>query len=167
MRKKLSIKERIINYIYILSNQPVIFKDLLSANSHYNEKMFVDPGKIGFKMNIVKSYLVYLVICALIVMPLILATHYFLKHMNFHISILGAVLVTSAVFIGFHFFESWARHAITLKLIKKAWLVHFPYFSYDKYNQKVATIYNDSLKHEVQKKDLQLYVMDKLLEENK
>jgi hypothetical protein len=86
--------------------------------------------------------------------------------MNFHFSVLGAVLVTSAVFVGFDFFKSWIRDAITLKLIKKAWLVHFPYFSYDKYSKKVEDIYNKSLKNEIPKKDLQLYVMDKLLEEN-
>ena len=166
MRKKISIKEKILNYVYTLSNQPVIFRDLLSANSHYNEKMYVDPGKLGFRMSIVKAYIAYLVLSTLVIIPLIGITHYFLKHMNFHFSVLGAVLVTSAVFIGFDFFKDWIRDAITLKLIKKAWLVHFPFFAYDKYSKKVEEIYNDSLKHEVAKKDLQLYVMDKLVEED-
>jgi hypothetical protein len=164
--KKVSIKEKIINYVYTLSNQPVIFRDLLSANSHYNEKMYVDPGKLGFRMSIVKAYMAYFILSALIIMPLIGITHYFLKNMNFHFSVLSAVLVTSAVFIGFDFFKAWIRDAVTLKLIKKAWLVHFPFFSYDKYSKKVEDIYNKSLKNEVSKKDLQLYVMDKLVEEN-
>ena len=86
--------------------------------------------------------------------------------MDFHFSVLGSVLVTSVVFIGFNFFKSWIRSGITHKLIKKAWLVHFPYFAYDKYSTKVEKIYNESLKSEVSKKDLQLYVMDKLIEEN-
>ncbi len=166
MSKKESIKEKIIHYVYTLSNQPVIFRDLLSANSHYNEKMYVDPGKLGFRMSIVKAYTAYFILSALIIIPLIGITHYFLKNMNFHFSVLSAVLVTSAVFIGFDFFKSWTRDAITLKLIKKAWLVHFPFFSYDKYSKKVEDIYNKSLKSEVSKKDLQLYVMDKLVEEN-
>jgi len=164
VRRKLSIKERIVNFVFTLSEQPVIFKDLLSANSHFNEKMFVDPGKLGFKLNIIKAYIVYLALCALIVMPLIGITHYFLKHMNFHISIVSSVLVTSAVFIGFNFFNVWIRNAVTLKLIKKAWLVHFPFFSYDKYNKKVEEIYNESVKQEVQKKNLQQYIMNKLTE---
>jgi hypothetical protein len=166
VRKKIAIKDKIINYVYTQSNQPVIFRDLLSANSHYNEKMYVDSGKLGFRMNIIKAYIVYLILSALVVMPLIGITHYFLKQMNFHFSVLGAVLVTSAVFIGFDFFKAWIRDAITLKLIKKAWLVHFPFFAYDKYNKKVEEIYNESLKSEVSKKDLQLYVMDKLVEES-
>ncbi|HIP29760.1 MAG TPA: hypothetical protein EYG93_11005 [Sulfurospirillum arcachonense] len=164
--RKISIKEKIINYVYTVSNQPVIFRDLLSANSHYNEKMYVDPGKLGFRMSIVKAYISYLILCGLAIIPLIGITHYFLKNMNFHFSVLGAVLVTSAVFIGFGLFRSWIRDAITLKLIKKAWLVHFPYFAYDKYSKKVEDIYNNSLKSEIQKKDLQLYVMDKLVEES-
>ena len=98
MRKKISIKEKIVNYIYTISNQPVIFKDLLSANSHYNEKMYVDPGKLGFRISIIKAHISYLILSVLAIMPLIGITHYFLKHMNFHFSVLGAVLVTSAVF---------------------------------------------------------------------
>ena len=165
MSKK-SIKEKIIDYVYILSNQPVIFKDLLSANSHYNEKMYVDPGKLGFRRNLIRAYIAYFTLSAFIIIPLIGVTHYFLKHMNFHFSVLGAVFVTSAVFVGFDFFKSWIRDAITLKLIKKAWLVHFPFFAYEKYSKKVEKIYNESQKSEVSKKDLQLYVMDKLVEEN-
>jgi len=137
---KKSLKEKIINYVYTLSNQPVIFRDLLSANSHYNEKMYVDPGKLGFRLNILRAYITYLILCTIVIIPLIGITHYFLKHMNFHFSVLGAVLVTSAVFVGFDFFKAWIRDAITLKLIKKAWLVHFPYFSYDKYSKKVEEV---------------------------
>lgn len=161
---KKSLKEKIISYVYKISNQPILFRDLLEANSHYNENMHVDSGKLGFKMSIVKAYLVYFALCALIVMPLIGITHYFLKNMNFHISILGSVLVTSAVFIGFSFFRAWMRKIITLKLIKKAWIVHFPFFAYEKYNKKVEIIYNESIKQEIQKKNLQQYIINKLTE---
>ena len=161
---KKSLKEKIISYVYKISNQPILFRDLLEANSHFNEHMHVDAGKLGFKMNIIKAYIVYLALSALVVMPLIGITHYFLKHMNFHISIIGSVLVTSAVFIGFNFFNVWIRRAITLKLIKKAWIVHFPFFAYEKYNQKVEEMYNESVKQEVQKKNLQQYIINKLTE---
>ena len=163
MNKKLSIKERIVDFVYILSNQPVTFKDLLLANSHYNEKMYVDSGKLGFRINIVKAYCAYLLLSVFIVMPLIGITHYFLKSMNFHFSVLGSILVTSAFFIGFNFFKSWIRDAITLKLIKKAWQVHFSFFAYEKYSEMVEEIYNESLKSEISKKDLQLYVMERLV----
>lgn len=148
------------------SNQPILFRDLLSANSHYNEGMYVDAGKLGFRMNIIKAHIAYLIICALIVMPLIGITHYFLKHLNFHISILGTVFVTAAVFVGFNFFKSWIRDAITLKQIKKGWAVHFPFFAYEKYSKKVEEIYNEALRKDIAKKDLEQYVLDAIIKES-
>lgn len=164
MRKKLSIKEKIVNFVFTLSEQPIVFRDLLLANSYYNEKMFVDPGKLGFRLNIIKAYIAYFAICAVVLIPLVTISHYFLTDMNFHVSIVGSILVTSGVFIGFNFFSAWIRNAVTLKLIKKAWTVHFPFFAYDKYNKKVEEIYDESIKQEVQKKNLQQYIMSKLAE---
>lgn len=164
MKKKVEIKEKIINYVYMVSSQPVTFKDLLSANSHYNERMYVDPGKLGFRMSILKAYTVYLLLCATIIAPLLALTHYTLTNINFHFSIALTVIATSIIFIGFSFFRAWIRDAITLKLIKKAWIVHFPYFAYDKYAKKVDKVYKEAIKNEVLKKDLRLFVMDKLVE---
>lgn len=166
MNKKISIKEKIINYVYTISKQPVMFKDLLCANSHYNEKMYVDSGKLGFRINITRAYIAYLSLITMIIIPSIAITHYFLENIDFHFSIIGTMLITSAVFIGFNFFKAWIRDAITLKLIKKAWLVNFPYFSYEKYSKKVEELYNESLKSEISKKDLKLYIMDRLVEES-
>ena len=166
MQKKISIKDRIVNYVYSVSSQPVSLRDLLSANSYYNEKMYVDPGKLGFRIKITRAYTVYLIFVLIVLAPLTLVAHYPLTNMNFHFSIIGTVFVTSSVFIGFTFFKAWIRDAITLRLIKKAWLVHFPYFSYDKYSKKAASIYNQVVKNEIPKKDLRLYVMDKLVEDN-
>lgn len=165
MPRKMSIKDRIINYVYKTSKQPILFRDLLLANSQYNEGMHADAGKLGFRMNIIKAYIAYLALCSLAVMPLIVITHYFLKQINFHFSILGTVVVTAMVFIGFNFFRSWLRDAITHKLIKKAWAVHFPYFAYEKYNKKVEEIYNEAVKKDIPKKDLQQYVLAQLVEE--
>ncbi len=167
MSKNISIKEKIINYIYTASRQPVIFRDLLSANSHFNEGMYVDPGKIGFRLRITKAYLTFAVICILILGPLFAITHTLFANLDFHVSIIGSIAATSAVFMGFNFFVAWTRDAITLKLIKKAWAVHFPYFAYDKYSKRVEDIYSESLRKEIQKKDLQQYVLEQLLELDK
>jgi hypothetical protein len=165
MMKK-NITDKIVGYVFKTSNQPILFKDLLSANSHFNEGMHVDGGKLGFRMSIIRAYVAYFMICALIVMPLIGITHYFLKHLNFHISILSTIIVTSAVFIGFNFFQAWIRDIITYKQIKKGWAVHFPFFAYEKYNKKVEEIYNDAIKKEIPKKDLEQYVLDAIVKES-
>lgn len=162
---KKGIKEKIITYVFKTSNQPILFKDLLSANSHYNEGMYVDAGKLGFRMNIIKAYIAYLGLCSLAIMPLIGITHYFLKHINFHFSVLSTVVVTASVFMGFNFFKNWIRDAITLAQIKKAWSVHFPFFAYEKYNKKVEEIYNEAIRKDISRKDLEQYVLDKIVQE--
>lgn len=160
------IEEKVLNYIYNTSDHPVIFRDLLSANSLYNEGMYVDPGKLGFRLNIANAYIVYAMLCAIILIPLFTVWHFLFTDLNLHISLIGVIAATSMVFIGFNFFRAYMRDKMTLKLIKKAWRVHFPYFAYDKYSKKIEKIYNDSLKDEVSKKDLQQYVMEKVVHED-
>lgn len=158
-----NIKEKIINYVYTVSKQPVLYRDLLRANSLYNEGMYVDPGILNFRKNINRAYVAYGVLCALVLLPLLALTHTVLSNMNFHISVIGTIFVTSSVFIGFTFFTAWIRDGITKKLIKEAWKLHFPYFVYDKYSQKVETIYQKARKEEVSRRELEKYVLDALL----
>lgn len=165
MAKK-SLKDRMIDFIYTTSDQPVIFRDLLCANRLYNEGMYVDPGKLNFRMNIANAYIVYALICAAVLIPVFGIAHIFLQDLNFHISIIGVIAATSCVFIGFNFFQAWIRDIMTLKLIKKAWIVHFPYFAYEKYSKRIEEIYKNSMKKEISKKDLQQYVMAHLVEED-
>ncbi|MBP3676221.1 MAG: hypothetical protein J6I71_07070, partial [Campylobacter sp.] len=61
------------------------------------------------------------------------------------------------------YFRIWTRRLISLELIRDAWKVHFPYFPYEKYSQKIEIIYNEAMKHEVSRKDLEKYVLDKLV----
>ena len=49
--------------------------------------------------------------------------------------------------------------------IKEAWKVHFPYFSYDKYSKKVEDIFNEAMRKEIKKNDLQSYIMGRLSED--
>jgi len=163
--KKNKIKDKIVNFVYKTTEQPIRFKDLLHANSSFNEGMYVDPGKIGFRLNITNAYIAYALIVTICLVPLFLLTHKLLENLDFHISIIGSIFATACVFVGFKFYEDWLRDEITLRQIKKAWTIHFPYFAYEKYSQKVEKIYNDAHKKEMQRKDLQQYVMEELLKE--
>ena len=51
------------------------------------------------------------------------------------------------------------------KVIRKAWIIHFPYFAYDEYRYKMEDIFHAAMKAEVQKRDLEKYVMDSLVQE--
>ena len=125
--------------------------------------MLVDGAKLNFRFNHVKLYQIYALICFVVLFPLLIITHHFLAKTDAHISIIATTIVTSAVFIGFDMFKVWARREISLDLIKKAWSVHFPYFSYEKYSTKVEMIYNEAVKNEIPRKDLEQYVLERLV----
>lgn len=159
------LKDKILNYIFKTSTQPIRFKDLLVANAYHNEGMHVDPEKLGFRMIIKNAYIVYGIVCFFIFVPLLAITHTLFEHLDFHLSIIGTVVITSAFFIGFQYFHSCIKDKMAIQRIKKAWAIHFPYFSYEKYSKKVEEIFNEAMKKEIKKNDLQSYVMDRLSQE--
>ncbi len=159
------LEQKIIDYVYVVSKQPVLYKDLLHANCLYNEGMNVDAGKLNFRMRLNRAYLVYGIICFFVLAPLTMLTHVIFTKLDFHVSIIGSIIGTSCVCMGFGVFKQWIRKELTKRLIKEAWLVHFPYFPYEKYNQKIEIIYQKSIKEEILKKDLEQYVLNELLKD--
>lgn len=164
MPKKRTFKEKILDYIYITSKQPILLRDLLIANRQYNEGMHVDPAKLGFRLRLTRAYLVYLGLVLSIIVPISLLTHKTLAKIDSHVSILGAMAITAAIFIGFNFFRSRMRDSISLLLIKRSWKLHFPLFPYEDYSKRIEEIFEKSLKDEVSKRDLERYILDNLSE---
>lgn len=162
MNKK-SLKEKIVDFVCNISSQPIRYKDLLISNALFNEGMLVDPAKLNFRINIKKTYFVYAIICFCIIAPIVLISHFAFKDINTHVSMAGVIVITSCVLIGYNYFIYWIRKAITSKLIQKAWLVHFPYFSYKKYSKEVERLYNEIIKQELPRKDWEQYILDGLL----
>lgn len=158
-----NLKQKIVYYMFVVSKKPVLFRDLLEANATYNEGMLVDPAKLNFKFRYGRSYLVFGLLCLALLLPIILLTHTFFATANVHLSLIVAVLVTAFIFISFDIFKAWARHELTGELIRKAWAVHFPYFAYEKYSTKVEELYNEAIKKEVPKRDLEQYILDALV----
>lgn len=101
--------------------------------------------------------------CALVLLPLLLITHYLFTRLDFHISIISAVAVTACVFISYDIFKVYARKMISKKLIQKAWALHFPYFSYEKYSIMAGNFYKEALKEEIPKANLEQYVLEKII----
>lgn len=164
MQKEKTLTDKILDYIYILSKQPILLRDLLEANRQYNEGMHVDPAKLGFRLKLGRAYLVYIGIVLAILVPVSAITHKPLANIDPHISILGAMIITAIIFIGFNFFRAKMRDIISKKQIRKSWILRFPYFPYEEYNKKIEDIYLQALKEEVSKKDLERYILDKLVE---
>jgi len=165
MPQEKTYKDKILDYVYILSKQPLLLKDLLDANRQYNEGMHVDPSRLGFRLKLGRAYQVYVLLVLAVIIPISAITHKPLAGIDSHISILGAMVITAAIFIGFNFFRARLRDEITLRQIKKSWKLRFPYFSYEDYRYKVEEIYQKAIKEEISKKDLEKYILDNLVEE--
>ncbi|MBP3223742.1 hypothetical protein OFO01_04410 [Campylobacter sp. JMF_01 NE2] len=159
-------KDKILNIMFHISDKPVLFRDLLEANAEFNDGMLVDPAKLNFRFNYGRSYAIFGTFAFVFVMFAIGITHLLFTKIDFHFSILFTILLTSAVFIGFDCFKAWGRKEITKNLIQKAWANHFLYFPYEKYSKPVEKIYNEALKNDIAKRDLEQYVLNKIVEIN-
>ena len=160
-----TFKDKILDYIYTLSKQPLLLRDLLDANIQYNEGMHVDPSKLGFRLRLGRAYIVYIALVLAILIPLSALLHKPLANIDSHVSIVGAMIITALIFMGFNFFRAKMRDEITSRQIQKSWKLRFPYFSYVEYNRKVEEIYLRAIKEEISKKDLEKYILDNLVEE--
>ncbi len=155
-----------LNFLFKISDQPVLLRDLLEANALFNEGMLVDPAKLNYKFKTFNSYIYYGTLCSLVLLPLLVITHYFFTLLDFHISIISAVLVTACVFITYDLFKIYVRRILSAKLIQKAWSNHFPCFAYEKYSKLAEEIYKQALKDEVPKSLLEKYVLEKIVEKS-
>ena len=165
MKQEKTLVDKIINYIYILSKQPILLRDLLEANRQYNEGMHVEPAKLGFRLKLGRAYLVYIFIVLAVLVPISAIMHKPLANIDPHISILGAMAITALIFMGFNFFNSKMRDVISYRQIKKSWQLRFPYFPYSEYSKKIESIYLQAIKEEISKKDLEKYILDRLSDE--
>lgn len=154
----------LLNALFKVSDYPILFRDLLEANALFNEGMLVDPAKLHYKFKPFNTYALYTLLCILVLGILLIITHYGLTKIDVHFNIIGTVIITSLVFIGFDFFKIYVRKLISKKQIQKAWAVYFPYFAYEKYSKIVATIYKESIKKEVPKNALESYILEQIVQ---
>lgn len=155
------------NTLFQVSDYPVLFRDLLEANSLFNEKMPVDMAKLHYKFKPFNTYALYAALCALVLGVGLLFTHYGLTKIDVHYSFVSTVIVTSLVFLGFDAFRTYARKLITKALIQKAWGIHFPHFAYEKYSNIVAEIYKDAINKEIPRQTLENYVLEQIIAHSK
>ena len=162
MSKEKTIKNKILEYVYTISKQPSLLKDLLVANRQHLDGMHVDPAKLGFRIKLVRAYIVYIGLVLAVLVPISLLTHKPLIKIDPHVSIVGAMIITAAIFMGFNFFRDRMRDSMTKELIKRSWKLHFPFFTYDEYSHKIDEIFEKSIKDEITKRDLEKYILENL-----
>ncbi|NLO17860.1 MAG: hypothetical protein GX118_06690 [Arcobacter butzleri] len=94
----------------------------------------------------------------------VLIFHPALAIMDCHLSVIFAIIFTAIFFATFAIYKEWLIDEYAQKRIISAWKTHFPYFDYYEYRYKVSTIYEEALKLDIQKKELEKFVMDRLIE---
>jgi len=156
------IKDKIINFTYVISKQPVKLQELLSATSSFDEGMHLDGTKLGFRLKLGRAYIVFLFLINMIMIPLTFATHEVFQDGDCHVSILITLFVTGTIFASFGLFKDWLCDEVALKRIKIMWNIHFPLFPYEQYNEQVNNIYKKSLTQNISKNELERYIMDEL-----
>ena len=156
--------EKIVPYIFTLSDDPMLFRDMLNTNKMYQDGLKLE-GKIpGFRLSIGRSYVVFIALWHLILFPASAIFHSVLAKIDCHLLILMAVLFTGMFFATYAMFTEYMIDTVALRIIKKAWENHFPHFDYDLHAKEVAKIYSEALDKEIPHKNLQLYILDRLVE---
>ncbi len=156
------LKQLIISYIYIISNQPVKLQELLNANQLHIEGIHLDGDKLGFRLKLGRAYLVFLLIVNIVLLPISLGGHVVFQMADCHLSIFIAIFATGVIFASFGIFRDWLTDEVARTRIKKMWSLHFPLFNYEEYNSEVNEIYIKSLEEDVKKQDLERYILDNL-----
>ncbi len=157
------IDKVMLPYVFRLSEDPVRFEELMQANKIYNDGMPVDAHLLGYRMQLGRMYLVFVLFMHLFILPFTVIFHSVLMHIDCHYLIIVAVLFTALFFASFTLFKEYFIELITLRRIREAWKIHFPHFSYEKHSKEVGGFYKEALAKEVHHRDLSRYIIDKIV----
>ncbi len=165
LKEKLNslIDTRLLPFIFKISEQPMLFSDLLTANKAHQEGMRPESAMLGFRFRKGRAYLFYVILWHIIFGIPALALHGLLAKMDCHAMIIFAVLFTGVFFATFLMFSEWMQERMTLNLLQKAWKIHYPHFKYEQHAQEVATIYKQACQEDVHHKDMRLYIYNKMV----
>jgi hypothetical protein len=160
--KEKKLLSKVLDYVYTTSKQPILLKDMLIASVQFSNGMEVDSSRLGFRLRLTRAYIVYIALVLAIIIPISILTHKPLANIDSHISIIGGMIITASIFMGFNYFMDLLKNTMTKETIKKAWSLHFPFFAYEEYSKDVNQFFENAMKEEISKRDLQKYILDRL-----
>ena len=158
------INTKIVPFVFKLSEQPMLFKELMHANKIYNDGMNLEYNMKGFRIRLGRIYFVYFALILFFATPLSFIFHTQLAKIDCHALIISSIAFTILLFSGFALFKSWLIEHVSKQLIQDAWKNHFPHFDYAKNTQKVSKIYTEAIESGVQNKDLQRHIITKMVD---
>ena len=156
----------VVPYVFIKSDDPLLFRELLKANKMYDDGLNLE-GKIpGTRLRIGRNIFVFLLLWNIFIVPFSLVFHKLLAKIDCHLLIILAVISTGLFFATYSIFKSWMIDRVALTTIKEAWHNHYPHFPYAKHHRQVARLYGKALDKELPNKEIQLYILDHMIEED-
>jgi hypothetical protein len=162
------LDSRVIPYVFSFSKQPMLFRELLIANKMFNDGIKLEDHMAGFKINLMKLYIIFLLLWHITILPILIIFHFILISteikVDCHLSIILAVVFTILFFSSFSIYKDYLVQRVATKLIKKGWKNHFPHFDFDKNSQNVSKIYSQAIEDGVQNRDLEQYVINSLIQ---
>ncbi len=159
-------QSKILPFTFKVSEQPMLFKELLHANKIYNDGMNLEYNMKGFRVRLGRIYLVFFILWLLILTPPSLIFHTILAKIDCHALILSSIVFTVLFFSTFALFKAWLIELVSKKIITEAWKNHFPHFDYAKNTQNVSKIYSQALESGIANKDLQHYIITKMVSDS-
>jgi len=160
---KIFVHSTINPFVFKISEQPMRFQELMHANKIYNDGMNLEYNMTGFRVRLARVYLVFTLLVLLIVIPPSAIFHSLLAKIDCHALIILSIISTILLFSTFALFKSWLIEQVSKQIINEAWKNHFPHFDYFKNTQQVSHIYAEALEEGIKNKDLQRYIITKLV----
>ena len=156
----------IVPYVFTKNDEPLLFRELLKSNKMYDDGLNLE-GKIpGTRIRIGRNILVFLIIWNIALFPVSIIFHKLLAKIDCHILIITSVIFTGLFFATYSIFKAWMIDRVALKTIKEAWHNHYPHFAYTKHHKQVARLYGKALDKDLPNKEIQLYILDHMIEED-
>lgn len=158
-------QDNVLPFTFKISEQPMLFKELMHANKIYNDGMNLEYNMKGFRVRLGRIYFVFFILWLLLLTPPSLIFHTLLAKIDCHALILSSIVFTVLFFSTFALFKAWLIELISKQIITRAWENHFPHFNYDKNSQKVSKIYSEAQESGIANKDLQHHIITKMVSE--
>lgn len=158
------VDKKIIPYIFTLSDAPMLFRDLLRTNKMYQEGLKLEGNIPGFRFSVGKSYIVFTALWHGVMLPFGFLFHRALAKIDCHLLIIMAVVFTGMFFAMYAIFKEYLIDTVAHTILKRGWGNHFPHFDYTLYAKDVTTIYSEALEKEIPHKEMQLYILEKLVD---
>ena len=160
------IDRKLLPFMFKLSEQPMLYRELLKANKTFDDGMRLEGRIPGMRVRVGRAILVFALLWHIFfILPGMGLFHHDLMKMDCHLAIILAVLFTGFFFASYFILKEWIIERMAELQIRNAWKNHFAHFDYDLHHMEVTALYSKAIEAEVPHKELQLYILNGLIGE--